>query len=204
MRNYLVRTPWWLRALYPGFIWRKPSYEKVVYLTFDDGPTPEITAWTLDQLKRYNAKGTFFVIGKNVAAHPGIFRQIVDAEHSIGNHTYNHLNGWNTSTEHYLRNIEECAQIAPSRLFRPPYGRIKKYQARQLPPSYKIIMWDVLSGDFDTHIDGEQCYRNVIKHVKPGSIIVFHDSVKAWPRLQVALPKILAYLKEKGFQMEAL
>ncbi|WP_417589481.1 polysaccharide deacetylase family protein [Owenweeksia hongkongensis] len=204
MRNYLIKSPWWLKALYPNLTWNIPTKDKVVYLTFDDGPTPEITEWVMDRLAQHQALGTFFLIGKNVAENPEIYQQLKDVGHSTGNHTYNHFNGWRYTTQDYLDNVKACEDIFPSRLFRPPYGRIKRKQAKALKKDYNIIMWDILSGDFDTSIDGERCYKNVVKHVQPGSIIVFHDSVKAWPRLQVALPKTLEYLKEKGFRMEAL
>lgn len=158
----------------------------------------------MEHLAKHNALGTFFLIGKNVAENPEIFQKLKEAGHSVGNHTHNHLNGWKHSTKDYLENIAKCSDLVPSMLFRPPYGRIKKSQAKALKKDYNIIMWDILSGDFDASIDGERCHKNVIKHIQPGSIIVFHDSVKAWPRLQVALPKTLEYLKEKGFRMEAL
>ena len=204
MRKYFVKSPWWLRALYPNLTWHLPSVDKVVYLTFDDGPTPEITEWVMDQLEAYKALGTFFLIGKNVDQHTEIMHMLKQAGHSIGNHTYNHLNGWKYSKADYLENVEECALHVHSRLFRPPYGRIKRNQAQAISGGYNIIMWDIISGDFDTGIDGEQVFENVKKHIRPGSIIVFHDSVKAWPRLKVALPKTLDFLKEKGFRMEAL
>ncbi|AEV33702.1 putative xylanase/chitin deacetylase [Owenweeksia hongkongensis DSM 17368] len=205
MRNYLIKSPWWLRAIYPNLTWEIPAMDKVVYLTFDDGPTPEITNWVIEQLAKHQALGTFFLIGKNVADNPSVYQQLKDAGHSIGNHTSNHLNGWKHTTKDYLENVKACQDLlADTKLFRPPYGRIKKSQAKALKQDYNIIMWDILSGDFDTSIDGERCYQNVVKHIQPGSIIVFHDSVKAWPRLQIALPKTLEYLKEKGFRMEAL
>lgn len=204
MSNYLVKSPWWLRALHPNATWYIPAVDKVVYLTFDDGPTPEITNWVMQQLEDNHALGTFFLIGKNVDEYPEIVQQLKEAGHSIGNHTQNHLNGWKYSKEEYLNNVAQCAERVHSKLFRPPYGRIKKRQARTLAEDYNIIMWDIISGDFDLKIDGEKVYQNVIKYVRSGSIIVFHDSVKAWPRLKEALPKTLQYLKEKGFRMEAL
>ena len=158
----------------------------------------------MKQLEGYHAKGTFFLIGENVSKHPKIYHQLKEAGHSIGNHTYNHYNGWRYTTQDYLDNVQACQDIVPSKLFRPPYGRITKKQARKLTKDYSIIMWDILSGDFDHSISVEQCCKNVIKNIRPGSIIVFHDSEKAWQSLQVALPKTLEYLKEKGFRMEAL
>lgn len=204
MRNYLIKSPWWLKAFYSNLTWSMPTDEKIVYLTFDDGPTPEITEWVMEQLAKHDVLGTFFLIGKNVAENPEIYQELKEAGHSIGNHTYNHYNGWKHNNAEYLKNVEKCNDLLSSKLFRPPYGRIKKKQARALNADYSIIMWDVLSGDFHTSINGEKCFQNVVKHIKPGSIIVFHDSEKAWPRLKIALPKTLEYLKEKGFRMEAL
>lgn len=204
MKDYLVKSPWWLHSLYPKLVWHKPVDEPLVYLTFDDGPTPEVTEWVLNQLAKHGAKATFFLIGKNVVEHPDIFKKTKDAGHSVGNHTHNHLNGWKHDTEAYLQNVQLCTEQVDSHLFRPPYGRVKYSQSKALRMDFDIIMWDVLTGDFDTSIDGEKCFQNLRKNVRPGSIIVFHDSVKAWPRLQYALPKTLEYLKEKGFRMEAL
>lgn len=204
MQSYLFKSPWWLRAIYPNLTWKIPAMDKVVYLTFDDGPTPDITPWVINQLAQYKAMATFFLIGKNVAEHPEIYRQLKEEGHSIGNHTYNHFNGWRYNTKDYLENVGACQDLISTKLFRPPYGRITKKQARTLEKDYNIIMWDIITGDFDKNLDGEKCYQNVIRNVSPGSIIVFHDSVKAWPRLQEALPKTLQYLKEKGFRMEAL
>lgn len=204
MRNYLVKSPWWLKAIYPSLTWKIPAVDKVVYLTFDDGPTPEITPWVMEQLEKYQAMATFFLIGKNVDEQPEIYQQLKEAGHSIGNHTYNHYNGWKHSTEGYLNNVNACQNLLSTKLFRPPYGRISRKQIKALRDDFNIIMWDIIVGDFDQNIDGEECFQNVAKHVRPGSIIVFHDSVKAWPRLKEALPKTLEYLKEKGFRMEAL
>lgn len=202
---YLIKTPFWLKAIYPKLLWNKERSEKTVYLTFDDGPTEEITKSVLSELKKHQAKASFFLIGKNAEAHPELVEKIKDEGHSIGNHTQNHLKGWKTSTTNYLKNIEECSSIFTSDLFRPPYGQIGFTQIPALKKrGYTIVMWDVLSGDFDPKIDGEQCYKNVVNNLENGSIIVFHDSVKAWPSLQKALPKVLLYLNEKGFVMKAL
>ncbi len=186
--------------------------EKKVYLTFDDGPTPEITEWTLNQLQRYDAKATFFCIGKNIQNHPDIFKKVITSGHAIGNHTFNHLNGWNTSDEMYFENVNLCADEISAqhsehncRLFRPPYGKIKPSQSKQLRKmGYTIVMWDVLSEDFDATITAEKCLENVLKNVKSGSIIVFHDSVKAYPHLEYVLPRTLQFLKEKGFVCECI
>jgi peptidoglycan/xylan/chitin deacetylase (PgdA/CDA1 family) len=222
---YLTYTPWWLRKLYPTCIWQIPTKEKVVYLTFDDGPNPLATPFVLEQLRKYNAKGTFFCIGKNVVQHPDIFSHIKNEGHEVGNHTMHHANGWKTENQKYLHEIKQADAVIHSNLFRPPYGRIKKAQIKLVngewsmvngetvvdgkpftihDSRFTIIMWSVLSGDFDTNIDGFTCFQNVINHVKPGSIIVFHDSEKAFPRLQIALPKTLEWLTKQGFRCEAL
>ena len=180
--------------------------EKVLYLTFDDGPHPQITPFVLETLSHYQAKATFFCIGKNVAAYPNVFRQIIDAGHKVGNHTFNHLNGWKTDDQHYLDDIGAAKKYIDSELFRPPYGRITKFQAELVEKNFqlKTIMWDVLSGDFDTKITGEQCSKNVIHKAGPGSIIVFHDSEKAWPRLETTLPKVLRHFSEAGYSFKHL
>lgn len=178
-----------------------------MYLTFDDGPHPEATPFILEQLKKYDAQGTFFCIGKNVVEHPDIYQQILEAGHSTGNHTHNHVNGWKTSTDKYIENILEAGKYISSPLFRPPYGRITPFQVKQLKrtvPGTKIIMWDVLSADFDQEIDGEACVQNVVFKMKPGSIVVFHDSTKAWDRMSYALPRVLEYCKKQGYNMAAI
>ncbi len=192
-----------------------PGSGKKLYLTFDDGPHPVATPFVLDQLRQYQAKGTFFCIGKNVEAYPGIYRQILDEGHAVGNHTQQHLNGWKTPNDVYLADIAHAARQIDSVLFRPPYGRITRFQARMirqmgLSPGVtaaepvSIIMWDVLSADFDTGLLPEDCVKNVIGNARPGSIIVFHDSEKAWPRLQYALPRVLKYFSREGFTFEAV
>lgn len=204
---YLTKTPGILKALYKSCIWDLSPANNTVYLTFDDGPHPEATPFILEQLKKYDAKGTFFCIGKNVVEHPGIYQQILEAGHSTGNHTHNHLNGWKTSTDKYIENILEARKYITSPLFRPPYGRITPFQVKQLQrtvPGTKIIMWDVLSADFDQAIDGEACVQNVVFKMKPGSIVVFHDSTKAWDRMSYALPRVLEFCKKQGYHMAAI
>ena len=199
---YLVKSPWWLRALYPSLTWRIKTREKVLYLTFDDGPHETATPFVLDELQRYNAKATFFCIGKNVAEYPEIYQRILKEGHSVGNHTYNHVNGWKVSDAVYLEEIQQTAALVKSTLFRPPYGRIKRSQLKKLQtPNSKLqtIMWDVLSGDFDTNLTAEACLGYVLYHSKPGSIIVFHDSTKAMERMQYALPKVLAHFSKEGY-----
>jgi peptidoglycan/xylan/chitin deacetylase (PgdA/CDA1 family) len=205
---YFVKTPWLLKKLYKDCTWEMPATtEKLLYLSFDDGPHPEITPFVLDELKKYNAKATFFCIGKNVVAYPETYRRIVEEGHGVGNHTNNHLNGWRTDDDTYMDNIKEASNYIDSDLFRPPYGRITKFQLRLLKgPGWglKTIMWSILSGDFDKKCSLEQCLRNVIGNAKNGSIIVMHDSEKAFTRLRYALPEILKILSDKGFQFEKI
>lgn len=204
---YLVTTPRWLRSLYLSLTWRVKEPGKTVYLTFDDGPHETATPYVLDQLQQFNAKATFFCIGKNVAAYPAIYDRILKEGHSTGNHTYHHVNGWKVSDEEYIKDVAEAAALIKSNLFRPPYGKIKRSQQKKLRaahPGIKIIMWDILSADFDTTLSGEACLGYVLYHTKPGSIIVFHDSAKAWERMQYALPKALAHFSKQGFVFKAL
>lgn len=206
---YFVKTPAWIRRIYDSYVWRMPVHEKTVFLTFDDGPHPQATPFVLKLLKQYNASATFFCIGKNVVSHPDIYNQIISEGHTVGNHTYNHLNGWKTKPELYLKDIGLAAQHINSNLFRPPYGRITSFQAKNLkavmkgePP--RVIMWDVLSGDFDMDITNERCLSNVILNTSPGSIIVFHDSQKAFLKLQYVLPRVLEFFSEKGYSFKAV
>lgn len=204
---YLVRTPWWLKKIYSGLIWQMPVKEKVLYLSFDDGPHPGATPFVLDELKKYDARATFFCIGKNVKEYPQIYRRVLLDGHRVGNHTQNHLNGWKVADKKYLENIREAAQWIDSDLFRPPYGRIGFLQSkllREAPFHYKIVMWEVLSGDFDRSIDAATCARNVIRHARAGSIVVFHDSEKAFDRLREALPSVLKHFSELGYRFEVI
>src|SRR5436190_5276509 len=208
-KYYLVKTPLLLKKIYPSYLWSISTKEKILYLTFDDGPHPEITPFVLRQLKRYNALATFFCIGKNVVSFPAIYKQIHDEGHAVGNHTYNHLNGWKTENEIYLKDIAEASKVIDSTFFRPCYGRITSFQASKLKQVMKdkepiIVMWDVLSGDFDTACSPQQCLANVLFASVPGSIIVFHDSEKAFPRLEYTLPRILKYFSEKGYSFKSL
>jgi len=204
---YLAKTPAFIKKLYPECLWDVKTIENIIYLTFDDGPTPEVTFYVLDELKKYNAKATFFCIGKNVKEHFDIYKRIIAEGHKPGNHTFNHLNGWKTDDREYLEDIKQAANIIDSEYFRPPYGRITKFQLKALQgENYKLktVMWSVLSGDFDVKISPENCYLNVIKNVKPGAIVVFHDSLKAFARLKYALPRVLDFFSEKGFQFKIL
>jgi len=207
MKLYFTKTPRIIQSLLQNYTWRFSTNKKEIYLTFDDGPTPEITDWVLDILAKHNAKATFFCIGKNVVAEPKIYARILKENHQVANHTHNHKEGSETDLKSYINNILEAEKHLEnlSKLFRPPYGRIKREQAKKIKSlGYKIIMWDVLSADFDTTITKEKCLKNVLKSTKKGSIIVFHDSVKASENLQYTLPKVLEYYSKKGYTFKAI
>ncbi len=233
MRAYLVKTPGIVQSIFRKYKWRFYTHkepvqgqDKEIYLTFDDGPIPEITPWVLEQLCKYKAKATFFCIGENVRKHPEIFQKIISEGHSFGNHTNNHVNGWRTNKKNYLNNIDKAEKRFRSlvfglhsrvnkqktnnrqlttKLFRPPYGKIKPNQAnRILKKGYEIIMWDVLSGDFDLSLSKENCLQNVLKNTNHGSIVVFHDSEKSFKNLEYVLPKTLEYFTEKGYVFKAI
>jgi peptidoglycan/xylan/chitin deacetylase (PgdA/CDA1 family) len=202
--SFWVKTNRIIKWIFPNYVWNIPNDEQKVFLTFDDGPTPEITEWVLEQLKKYNAKATFFCIGNNIEKYPEIFQKTIAEGHAIGNHTFDHLNGWKTTTEDYIENVKlyetQNPKLVTRNLFRPPYGKIKHSQSKILRKlGYKIIMWDVLSRDYDQSISATQCLENVLSNIETGSIIVFHDSVKAEHNLKYVLPKTLEFLKEKGF-----
>ncbi|MFV8226354.1 polysaccharide deacetylase family protein [Christiangramia aquimixticola] len=223
MKLFRPKYPSILKLLYPGRISRLDN-SGAIYLTFDDGPVPEVTPWVLEELKKWNAKASFFCIGENVKKHPAVFKKIIKEGHCIGNHTFNHLNGWKTSVTDYIENTQKAEDIMNQisqvqnsdpelstppipnyKLFRPPYGKIKNSQAKQLVSSgFKIVMWDVISGDYDQDFSAEECYKNVIDNTVGGSTIVLHDSVKASENLKVILPKILKYYSEKGFEFRNL
>ncbi|NRF39947.1 polysaccharide deacetylase family protein [Pedobacter foliorum] len=204
---YLIKSPLLLKWYYPSLTWHKSRDQKVIYLTFDDGPIPDVTDFALKTLKSFNAKATFFCIGDNIHKHPDIFEKIKNDGHRIGNHTFNHLKGWKTPDEIYTKNFQKCQEITNTNLFRPPYGRIKKSQVtsiRALNPETQIIMWDVLSGDFDINLAPHKCYNNVIKHTGNGSIVVFHDSLKAYDRMKYALPRVLKHFSDLGYRFDSL
>lgn len=205
----------WLfqKVLYPELTWSRYTHEKKIYLTFDDGPIPELTEWVLEVLKEYDAKATFFCVGDNVRKHPNIFAKVIDDGHQVGNHTFNHLVGWKTPLKTYLENTQQCqymlknvydeaSQSKP--LFRPPHGRITKPQIRSLLQCYEIVMWDVLSGDFSPHLSKQKCLNKTINYTKSGSVVVFHDNVKAAQNLKYVLPRYLKHFKEKGYSFEKL
>ncbi|MCB0462917.1 MAG: polysaccharide deacetylase family protein [Flavobacteriaceae bacterium] len=204
-----------VKKMFPNFVWSIDSEEKTLYLTFDDGPTPEVTEWVLACLKRYNAKATFFCIGKNIEQHPSLFKQIIKDGHGIGNHTNNHLKGWKTSVDSYLKDVSQAqniineqhqeSEIRNQNLFRPPYGRIKARQSKLLiKQNFKIVMWSVLSLDWDKNVSEQKCYENVVKNAVSGDIVVFHDSIKAFKNMQFTLPKVLDYFSEKGYDFKRI
>jgi peptidoglycan/xylan/chitin deacetylase (PgdA/CDA1 family) len=199
------KPPAILRYLLPGsLVWRIRTSEKDVYLTFDDGPNPGVTEDVLAILATYRTKATFFCVGENVARYPGLYRKILEAGHSVGNHTFNHLNGWKISTGEYLQNIQLCRNQVDSRLFRPPYGRITRGQINGLKQDYRIIMWSMLSMDYDRRIPAKDSLKMVCNHIRPGAIIVFHDSLKASDKVRTMLPGLLRYLEEKGYSAKVL
>ncbi|RYY49138.1 MAG: polysaccharide deacetylase family protein [Chitinophagaceae bacterium] len=204
---YLVKTPSWVKKIFPQRLWEVDTNRKEIFLSFDDGPHPSHTNFVLDELKKYNAKATFFCIGKNVMESQETYSRIIEEGHAVGNHTHNHLNAWKVSNQNYLENISVASTYIDSRLFRPPYGKINSFLVKQLAaPAYNLqtVMWTVLSGDFDNKISNQRCLENVLFHTKAGSIVVFHDSEKAAEKLRYALPKTLKYFNEKGFQFSPL
>ncbi len=206
MSLFLHKSNRLLRTVYPEFCWRVDADAPIVYLTFDDGPIPDVTEFVLETLDRYAAQATFFCIGDNVRKHRDVFYQVIEAGHLIGNHTFNHLNGWKSDDDDYLANIEQCSQQMgiETSLFRPPYGRITRRQAAQVLTTHQIIMWDVLTGDFDRTLPPETVLRKTIQYTEPGSIVVFHDSLKAFPSMRYALPRMLRHFAERGYEFRAL
>lgn len=203
------RTPFFLPWLYPSLVWRLPTVEKVIYLTFDDGPVPGATEFVLENLAKFNAKATFFCIGDNIRKHPEIFARIISEGHQVGNHTFNHLKGWITPTEKYVENVKQfeqqllAAKQPATNLFRPPYGRITRSQIAALA-SHKIVMWDVLSYDYQKSGRVERQFKGTIKATRPGSIVVFHDSFKAEPKMHYILPRYLEYFSGLGYRFEVI
>ncbi len=211
-----VKTNWLIKKIFNNLVWDIPNSENKIYLTFDDGPIPEVTEWVLDLLKSEDIKATFFCIGDNIKKHPEVYKRILSEGHQTGNHTFNHLNGWKNNTKSYLDNFKLCEteilnfqnsklETQNSKLYRPPYGKIKSSQSKKIRQlGYKIMMWDVLSYDFDPNISAEKCLENVILNTEQGSIIVFHDSIKAKKKLKYALPKAIQILKNKEFVFDVI
>lgn len=212
--NLPVKTPKIIKRLYSNYIWDKKtknSSQKTLYLTFDDGPIPEVTPWVLKTLEYFNAQASFFCIGDNIVKHPDIFNLLIKSDHTTGNHTFNHLNGWKTDNEDYLTNIAKTEKLLTQKLgqnqlfFRPPYGKIKKRQANRLiEKNYQIVMYDVIAYDWDSTIDKNKCLDNVLNYAEDGSIIVFHDSIKAENNMKYALPRVLEHFSNKGYIFKGL
>lgn len=200
---------WLFRIIYPHFEWLRPlDFENTVYLTFDDGPVPEATDFVLQTLKKYNVKATFFCVGDNIKKHPDIFNKVVSDGHTCGNHTYNHLNGRKNDTHTYIENIRKCQELLPEisgkPLFRPPYGRLKKNQIKLIQKNYRIIMWDVLTQDYNASLEKEKCLKSAIKATENGSIVLFHDSMKAYDNLRYVLPRYIEKTLSLGYQFKTL
>jgi peptidoglycan/xylan/chitin deacetylase (PgdA/CDA1 family) len=209
MYRYFVHPPSWVRLLYPQRLWRVNTRKKILYLTFDDGPHPRITPFVLDLLQQYQAKASFFCIGQRVQQYPAVYERIIKEGHRVGNHTYTHVNGWKTSVDQYENDIRQASRLIDSNLFRPPYGRLRYSQARCVGKAMqrtdaRIVMWDLLSGDFDTSLTGQDCFTLCKKYWRPGSVIVLHDSEKAWDRLQILLPSLLQQASHEGYSFKAL
>lgn len=206
----MFKSPTALRLIYPGLLWKKQTQEKIVYLTFDDGPVPGVTEYALSVLKEFGARAAFFCVGDNVRKYPGVFRKIISGGHRIGNHTFNHLNGWKTPGPEYLLNVQLCEEAIVNAggrqpaLFRPPHGRISLSQIRKLKPRYRIVMWDVLTKDYDHTIPVEVCLQKSIAATRPGSIVVFHDRIKNEERFKYMLPRYLQHFAELDYRFEAL
>jgi len=198
------RPPLLLRRIFPTFIWSFPDEQNALYFTFDDGPSPEVTPWVLDQLDKYGAKATFFCLGKNAELHPDLYAEIIRRGHATGNHSYSHIKGWGMDTDAYIHDVDTAAEFIESNLFRPPYGRIGPNQARMLSERYRIIMWDVLSRDYSRSLSGKRCAKNVIRALRPGAVVVFHDSVKSAQNLWYALPRVLQAVQELGWECKRI
>ena len=201
---YLAKNPSFLRKIYPSLLWKVKTKEKELYLTFDDGPHPTITPWVLDVLDQFSAKATFFCLGKNVALYPEIYEDILRRGHEVGNHTHDHFNGWKTLTNEYVANAQKAAEVIDSKLFRPPYGKIKPSQIRKLKGDYKIVMWSVISGDFDEKLLPEECLNIVVQNTEKGNIIVFHDSEKAEKNMKYVLPRLLNHFTQIGWKFKVV
>jgi len=198
-------APFWIRALYPkSLTWRIKTSQPEVFLTFDDGPIPDVTPLVISILKKYNIKATFFCVGENVQKYPDVFKLLLKNGHAIGNHTYHHVKAWKTDYKSYLSEVDECNKLVNSNLFRPPHGQITRKLAQTLKNDYRIIMWSALTGDYDKKLSKAECLANAIKYTRPGSIIVFHDSLKACERMEYALPLYIEYCIKQGYTFGTL
>lgn len=194
----------WMKMMYPDLIWDFKNSGKTIYLTFDDGPVPDVSEEVLDILNKFKAKGTFFCLGRNVERHPEVFDKIIHEGHAIGNHTYSHLKGWKSPNKEYFKDIELAKHNIKSVLFRPPYGQIRRSQIRYLKKEYKIIMWEVMSHDYEKRVSRDRSLKAILRYSKEGSVVVFHDSVKAIEKLRYILPRFLEHFSEKGYNFNAI
>ena len=201
---YLVKNPAVFRWLYPTLLWQMPTKNKTIYLTFDDGVTPELTPFIVAQLDAFDAKATFFLVGQQSEKYPELVALLLEKGHSLGNHTHNHCNGWKTDTATYCQSVADCAKVVQTTLFRPPYGKISRSQIRALAPHYKIVMWDVIAGDFDPKADADTCLRRLKKYARSGSIVVLHDNARFAEKVRQILPPLLQFYKEEGYKLEGL
>ena len=201
---FIEQPPWFYRALYPGVTWRVPAASGEVFLTFDDGPIPEVTPWVLDQLDHYGVRATFFMVGDNVRKHPELFREVLARGHRVGNHTFNHIQGIHYDTEAYMANVLKADEWIGSDLFRPPHGHMRWSQARALKRRFRIVMWDVVTRDYNRSLSPERVFDNVRRYTRDGSVIVFHDSLKAERNLRWALPRAIEWLQAKGYRFGTL
>lgn len=199
-----VRLPGFFTSLFKDAVWRLDETERIVYLTFDDGPIPEVTPWVLELLRKEGIPATFFCVGENVMKYPEIYRQVLENGHSVGNHTFNHWQGLKKKNQDFFLNIEKAGNYIDSDLFRPPHGWLKNSQYRYLKEHFRIIMWDLISCDYDTRIKPERVFRNITDFVRPGSVITFHDSLKAMRNLEETLPRAIRWMKEQGYRFEAI
>ena len=201
---FRFKVPDILPSLFPRLLWRVNTQQPEIYLTFDDGPHPQITPWVLETLHNFQASATFFCVGQNVERYPDTYQRILNLGHQTGNHTHHHLKGWNHNTANYLADVEQCASVVRSNLFRPPYGRITPAQIKHLLPNYRIVMWDILTRDYEQNLDTNEALRVLFSKIKPGAIVVFHDSEKAQHNLRVLLPALLEHFTAKGYQFKCL
>jgi peptidoglycan/xylan/chitin deacetylase (PgdA/CDA1 family) len=201
---YLVNTPQFIQKLFPNFIWQIPTNKKELFLTFDDGPVPGVTPDVLNVLDAYNASATFFMVGKNIKENQELFQEVLDRGHQVGNHTFTHMNGWNEENINYFHDVRHTEHLTRTGLFRPPYGKLRPKQAQFLQRHYKVVMWSVLSGDFDAQTTQEECLKNVVNNAGKGSIIVFHDSLKSADKMLWALPRVLEHFSNQGFVFRSI